>query len=385
EGGRPNADSLATRHSPLATNPSPLSPPPSPLFTVRTPTAIVTDIGTEFGVEVAENEDTTSHVFEGKVLLQALMLGSGDRGIEELGDGGTENLKSQITLVAGDSALVEKDFQTGAARITFGRQTGAVPKFVRRLREPPKFIDLLDIVAGGNGTGTRRERGIDPETGMQDTVFLPIYRQTDGKYHHAKYFPLIDGVFMPDPDFGPVQLNSAGHTYDFPKALEPGTFASIWARAAEVPADKQNKWETPKEIGQYWIYAAPFGPEFMPERRGLLALCSGSGITFDLAAIQKAHAGRPLIRFRATAGKASPSLAEMLVFIDGRLVWKSGVISDRSSVKRVDVPIRSADRFLTLVAIEADDGRGSDWTVFGDPVLECLDSDLETVERRVIQ
>ena len=385
EGGRPNAASLATSYQPLATNPSPLSPPPSPLFTVRTPTAIVTDIGTEFGVEVAENEDTTSHVFEGKVLLQALMLGSGDRGIEELGDGGTENLKSQITLVAGDSALVEKDFQTGAARITFGRQTGAVPKFVRRLREPPKFIDLLDIVAGGNGTGTRRERGIDPETGMQDTVFLPIYRQTDGKYHHAKYFPLIDGVFMPDPDFGPVQLNSAGHTYDFPKALEPGTFASIWARAAEVPADKQNKWETPKEIGQYWIYAAPFGPEFMPERRGLLALCSGSGITFDLAAIQKAHAGRPLIRFRATAGKASPSLAEMLVFIDGRLVWKSGVISDRSSVKRVDVPIRSADRFLTLVAIEADDGRGSDWTVFGDPVLECLDSDLETVERRVIQ
>ena len=259
------------------------------------------------------------------------------------------------------------------------------PKFVRRLYEPPKYVDLLDIVAGGNGLGNHRECGIDPETGTQDTAFLPVYRQTDGKYHRPKFLPLIDGVFMPDADFGPVQLDSAGHTYEgFPKAIEPGTFASIWARTAEVPADKKNKWKTPKEIGQYWIYAAPFGPEFMPERRGLLAMCAGSGITFDMAAIRKAHAGRPLVRFRATAGKASPSLAEMFVFVDGRLAWKSGVISDRSGVKRVDVPIRSTDRFLTLVTIEASDGRGSDWTVFGDPVLECLDSDLETVERRVI-
>ena len=36
-----------------------LSPAPCPLFSVRTPTAIVTDLGTEFGVEVDESGVTT--------------------------------------------------------------------------------------------------------------------------------------------------------------------------------------------------------------------------------------------------------------------------------------------------------------------------------------
>ena len=45
-------------------------PSPSPLFAVRTPTAIVTDLGTEFGVEVLESGITESHVFEGRVEVQ---------------------------------------------------------------------------------------------------------------------------------------------------------------------------------------------------------------------------------------------------------------------------------------------------------------------------
>jgi len=70
EVGQPNADSLATRHSPLATVSNPQSPIPNPLFAVRTPTAVVTDLGTEFGVEVTANGETTSHVFRGSVRMQ---------------------------------------------------------------------------------------------------------------------------------------------------------------------------------------------------------------------------------------------------------------------------------------------------------------------------
>ena len=44
-----------------------LSPLPSPLFTITTPTAIVTDLGTEFGVEVTESGITEAHVFLGKI------------------------------------------------------------------------------------------------------------------------------------------------------------------------------------------------------------------------------------------------------------------------------------------------------------------------------
>ena len=47
-----------------------LRPPPS--FSVRTPTATVTDLGTEFGVEVNEQGDTTSHVFVGQVKVASV-------------------------------------------------------------------------------------------------------------------------------------------------------------------------------------------------------------------------------------------------------------------------------------------------------------------------
>jgi hypothetical protein len=44
--------------------------PNSSLFAVRTPTAVVTDLGTEFGVEVSDTGETQSHVFRGTVQLQ---------------------------------------------------------------------------------------------------------------------------------------------------------------------------------------------------------------------------------------------------------------------------------------------------------------------------
>lgn len=45
--------------------------PPSP-FVVTTPTAIITDLGTEFGVEVNDAGRTTSHVFQGSIRLKAI-------------------------------------------------------------------------------------------------------------------------------------------------------------------------------------------------------------------------------------------------------------------------------------------------------------------------
>jgi len=149
EGGRPNAASLATTHQPLATNsqsPSPLSPLPSPLFTVRTPTAIVTDLGTEFGVEVAANGDTTSHVFQGRVVVRAegsriRGQGSGVRGQRSedgkkrpatavAGDGLASGTPT-VTLDAGESARVQRDAAGGG--VVVRRESLAAGGFVRDL------------------------------------------------------------------------------------------------------------------------------------------------------------------------------------------------------------------------------------------------------------
>ena len=57
------------------------SPSVAPLFTIKTPTAIVTDLGTEFGVEVSKDGGTVSHVFRGSVRVQ--MIGKSGQVREE--------------------------------------------------------------------------------------------------------------------------------------------------------------------------------------------------------------------------------------------------------------------------------------------------------------
>ena len=61
-----------------------------------------------------------------------------------------------------------------------------------------KILDLLDIVAGGNGTGHQRERGIDPGTGREDGLFVVAGHNGDGRYRPVALHKLIDGVFIPD-------------------------------------------------------------------------------------------------------------------------------------------------------------------------------------------
>ena len=51
-------------------SPASFIPHPSSLFAVRTPTAIVIDLGTEFGVQVGDEGNTTSRVFVGTVKVR---------------------------------------------------------------------------------------------------------------------------------------------------------------------------------------------------------------------------------------------------------------------------------------------------------------------------
>ena len=61
--------------------------PKSALFCVRTPTAIVSDLGTEFGVEVDESGETESHVFAGEVRVVCLGAAAGAEQATTLGAG----------------------------------------------------------------------------------------------------------------------------------------------------------------------------------------------------------------------------------------------------------------------------------------------------------
>ncbi len=72
-----HALTLALSQRERGPNANPQSLIPNPFFAVRTPTASVVDLGTEFGVEVLANGETVTQVFEGKVRL--IGLGQADQ------------------------------------------------------------------------------------------------------------------------------------------------------------------------------------------------------------------------------------------------------------------------------------------------------------------
>ena len=116
-------------------SPSPLSPLPSPLFSIRTPTAMVSDLGTEFGVEVDKSGASRAQVYEGKVELRAIGRNS-----------------KAIMLKANESARA--DFGTDNV-VTVVRQAGQKSTLVREMPKP------VPIVVFNTGIGLK-EGDADP-------------------------------------------------------------------------------------------------------------------------------------------------------------------------------------------------------------------------------
>ncbi len=346
-------------------SPAPLSTLHSPLFSVRTPTATVSDLGTEFGVQVSANGDTTSFVFQGRVVVRIEDRGSEKRPAAAVAaEGGGRS----IQLSAGESARVERGTQPRELRLIPGAKAGAAPKFVRRLYEPPKLIDLLDIVAGGDGTGHRRETRRNPANGEIAPTFVAGWRKTaTRKYLPVPWSNMIDGVFIPDGSDEPVQLDSARHTFSmFPYNARKRLGNRLGSRAGGGTSARETANGITRSGSARWGRR-----RYMPERRGLLAMSPNVGLTFDLAGICKAHpeAIGPS-RFRAVAGLAHPEgLADVWVFVDGNVRVERRGIREPDGPIRLDVPLAKDDRFLTLVTTDGGDTVRCDHVVFGDPVL----------------
>ena len=182
EGGRRKAEEAANHKSEIINQKSPFPVPPSP-FVIRTPTATITDLGTEFGVEVAKDGSTKSHVFHGAVSLQ----------LAGAVKGGTH----AVVVRENESARVEGGDGAGAPTIVVHRTAVDPDAFVRRMICLPKVLDLLDIVAGGNGTGKRRNRGISPISGLSESSFIPDICYGQRRYTYIGWHKFIDGVFIP--------------------------------------------------------------------------------------------------------------------------------------------------------------------------------------------
>ena len=331
------------------------SPSPAPAFAVRTPTATVIDLGTEFGVEVDRSGRTFTHVYRGVVELQPTKDDNGPEG-------------QAVRLIANESAQVVKE--DSGRRLVVRRTSVDAKVFVRQFVRVPAILDILDIVAGGDGLGHERERGIDPSCSMEEPIFLSHARINDGKYHRATYYKFVDGTFIPDGSRGPVQVDSSGHTFDFPKTLGV-SMGPIWARSFK-PSEKL------KNDANYWIHSGDFGYGLMPQRRGLLGMHANVGITFDLDALRKKHK-QAVVRFETVAGKTLKTSADCWVLVDGQVRWKATELKGSTWLVKVD--IKPSDRFLTLVSTDGSQKAiGGVWTVLGDPVLRTVATEMEHEE-----
>ena len=333
-------------------------------LTIRTPTATVTDLGTEFGVEVGANGDARCQVFNGCVEVQSTVI---------------KNQKAlpSLRLRAGDTALV----QSGHAAHLAPKETSDA-RFVRQIPmkrdEQIKKFDLVDVVAGGNGYSGKRGVGIDPTNGRSVTECPFRTFHGDGRYHRVEGRQLIDGVFIPRGHEEGDQVDSAGHV--FTEFLDTDAFSSgcIWAgRGTSCPPPYPHR-------------LALQGIDCGSPDAGFLFMHANKGITFDLKAIRQANSGWTPRRFLAVAGisegdaatasKSLPKgdedtengLADVWVLVDGRCRYRFRQLNSGVDALKIAVALRDADRFLSLVATDGGNGIYFDCVVFGNPRLELV-------------
>ncbi|MFC1760786.1 FecR domain-containing protein, partial [Planctomycetota bacterium] len=275
-------------------------PPEAVGFTVTTPSSVVTDFGTEFGVAVEDSQDSEVHVFVGEVGVRA------------------KNAPGSTIcfLKRGQSALAKI---SGA--FTVGRISSSDKQFVRRLSELEEavvhvqYLNLADVVGGGNGLGTGQlNGGINPYTGARATsneMYNAI--ESPGTFLPVQWNPFVDGVFIPNQYENPMPISQTGLQFQGWPATKNKCFTAI-ANGARFGV-KHGKDHLGILQGQI------VGTEVYPAIR----MHTNAAITFDLEAIRSAHPDMQVTRFGAYCGISetvkNKSRATFWVLVDGQQVF----------------------------------------------------------------
>jgi len=321
-------------------------------FQVRTRTALITDLGTEFGVIAHSDGSTEAHVLNGRIRIAL--------------DPGQSNRPTSMVITEGQAGRVD------ASGRTVQDGLAAQPDLFL-LELPPAGgpagasarLNLADIVGQGNGRGTGiLNRGIDPATGQAfENPVTRIRRARQNQFQSTPQWPGVDGVFVPNGAVGPVVISSTGLTF----AECPDTLGSYYGG----PANSGEIYDIP---GKQVYVARLNGIRYGTSRHPALSLHPNAGITFDLDQIRQDHPNVRIERFTAVCGipKDLPqtpfSSADVWILLDGFVHLHLRYPVDRHVIEGIHVPIPADTRFLTLVATCT--GRADySWVFFGDPFL----------------
>jgi hypothetical protein len=325
-------------------------------FQVRTLTALITDLGTEFGVIAHADGSMEAHVLKGHVSI-ALDPNRSRRPTSLIVN------EHQAAAVDARGLAIQGGLAARTELFLLQMPSGGQPTGLAGR------LNLADIVGGGNGRGTGTlDRGIDLGTGQ---VFkgpaTAIRRTQQNEFRPSPQFRGIDGVFMPNGANGPVVISSTGLLF----SECPQTRGSYYGG----PANSGKFFDIPsQQIHTALLRGINYGTSNHPA----LSLHPNAGITFDLDQIRQDNSDIRIDRFTAVCGiprdlpQPPFSSADVWVLLDGVVGLHLHYSAERSVVEKVEVPIPAQTRFLTLVA--ACSGRADySWILFGDPFLEPAD------------
>jgi hypothetical protein len=309
-------------------------------FIVKTPSAQIVDLGTEFGVETDLRSDTSLHVMKGKTVLIA----------------GDKSNKASIEVKEGAAK------QVSAATRTISDISCNNRLFVREIDSAGHFIwrgetelSLADIVGGGNGFGKVSSLiGLDPATGQYTSSVVENGRRSQNAYNPVPDSKFIDGVFVPDGgQNGSIVITSLNHTFQC-----PDTVGGFTHEIAVFTGDIGNQHRTIKSVilnGQPYINSP------------VLMLHSNVGITFDLQALRQSIPQLELTTFKAFGGLSeafegvqtgAPDV-DFWVLVDGQIRYEKKAITLKNNHVDFNIELNPHDRFLTLIVT---DGSGSEET-----------------------
>jgi hypothetical protein len=323
-------------------------------FTISTPHSKIIDLGTEFGVKVGDDGATDVHMIKGKASLIA-----GQKGYTKLNEIVHEGIAKQV-----DSQERMKDIQL--QENIFARQISSETGIIWR----GENVNLADLVAGGNGLGQGAiGKGISLSTGQ--CVSGIAEQINDGQntgYVSVPQIKQIDGIFVPSGGKNKVIISSTGKLFENCPAVSGKSFSGIYTgRAFQAGANE---------------YFSMLPQDGQSETAAKPAICiyGNAGITFDLDTIRQSIPQSRIRAFHAVCGlspdtagnrlRTGNSQADVFVLVDGKVSFETLAISRFSQQKKIDIPIRPTDRFLTLVGTDGGEVLGSDWILFSEPYLE---------------
>ncbi len=335
-------------------------------FVLTTPSATVVDIGTEFGIDVGlTGTDVT--VFEGEVHVHGTLSDRGSSSVRRLKQGMSVRIDPQ--------GLPHRLMNAA--------------DFSRQLFQPEEValdqlnISLLDLISGHETAQPRIAGSIDPATGFWgrppwiDPETLGTQRG-DTQFTQTDWNPMVDGVFIPRSNAREMQIDSYGHMVYLP-ANNGSTWGPIWARRR---SDIDLSRELFSDNGQdHWGSGtlAAVRDRLQKTRDGLMGLHANVGITFDLDAVRKTRS-RQLDYLKAvvvnldsstnTTESAEKPLADLRVFVDGRLRFSRLEFGRDDGNAQMVVPLSQEDRFLTIVTTDAGGDPSFDHVVLIDPILQ---------------